>query len=168
MSESVKAHPNPSKLKSIKPGIGWREWVSLPELGVSRIKCKVDTGARTSSLHAFEVRFSKRGAQEIVHFNVHPLQRNTKKVVACEATLIEWRQVTDSGGKRTLRPVIRTRLQIGEVIKEIEVTLTSRDDMGFRMLLGREAMRGSWVVDPARSYMIGKPKLKHKKKKRSE
>jgi hypothetical protein len=153
--------------------IGWREWCALPDLDIHELKCKVDTGARTSTLHAFDVEVMRRGSRDIVDFQVHPLQRNTKKVVRCQAELLEWRLVTDSGGNRTLRPVIKTSLQLGYSHKEIELTLTSRDEMGFRMLLGREALRGVWLVDPAKSYLAlkdlkksGIKKKVQKKKKR--
>lgn len=135
------------------PVIGWREWGELPDLGIAKIKVKIDTGAKTSSLHAFDLLVFRRHGQEFVRFKVHPLQRNTRRVVDCEARLEEWRQVTDSGGKRTLRPVIKTKLMLG--LREVlaEVTLIARDQMGFRMLIGRQALRRNWLVDPARSYI---------------
>jgi hypothetical protein len=138
-----------------KPVVGWREWVALPKLGIGRIKVKIDTGARTSALHAYDVSVIKRQGREFVRFKVHPIQRMTRKVVDCEAPLKEWRQVTDSGGRRTLRPVISTTLEIGRSLIEIEITLIARDQMGFRMLIGREAIKGAWVVDPARSFIAG-------------
>ncbi len=148
---------NPKRI--IKPArplsavIGWREWVGLPDFGVQRIKAKIDTGAKTSSLHAFDVSVLKRQGQSIVRFKVHPLQRNTQRVVQCEAPLVEWRQVTDSGGKRTLRPVIETIITIAQRELVVEVTLIARDQMGFRMLIGRQALRKRWLVDPARSFL---------------
>lgn len=149
--------------RKFKPAVGWREWCALPELGIQLVKCKVDTGAKTSALHAIDVVVQKRLGREIVTFKVHPLQRNARKVVHCEATLSEWRYVTDSGGRRTLRPVIVTWLALGDVIKEIEITLIARDEMGFRMLLGREALCNTWVVDPSKSFLGGKRKKKIKK-----
>lgn len=139
--------------RRFKPAVGWREWCALPELGIKKVKCKVDTGAKTSALHAYDLEVHKRHGREIVTFKVCPLQRNTRTVVHCEASLLEWRYVTDSGGRRTLRPVIQTWLHLGGVIKEIEMTLIARDELGFRMLLGREAVRGTWVVDPSKSYL---------------
>lgn len=156
------------KLKKLKPAVGWREWGSLPELGINWIKCKVDTGARTSSLHAYDVEILKRHGREIVSFKVHPLQKNTRKVEHCESHLLEWRYVTDSGGKRTLRPVIQTWMQLGDVLKQIEVTLVARDEMGFRMLIGREALRGTWVVDPAKSFVVSKVKAKRDLKRKNK
>ena len=143
----------PAKARRAKPLIGWREWAVLPDVGISRIKVKIDTGAKTSSLHAYDVVVFKRHGREFVKFKVHPLQRNTRRIVECESRLIEWRQVTDSGGKRTLRPVIETRIMLGAREVLAEVTLIARDEMGFRMLIGRQAIKGHWLVDPARSYI---------------
>jgi hypothetical protein len=136
-----------------KPVVGWREWAVLPDLGVLKIKVKIDTGAKTSSLHAFDLVVFRRQGKDFVRFRVHPLQRNTRRVIECEALLLEWRQVTDSGGKRTLRPVIETRIKMGAREVIAEVTLIARDEMGFRMLIGRQALRRIWLVDPARSYI---------------
>lgn len=136
--------------------LGWREWVGLPQLGLPSIKAKVDTGARTSTLHAFEVKpFVENGANR-VEFKIHPQQKNTKRVVVCVADIVDERSVTDSGGHREQRWVISTPLSIGPYTWPIEITLTSRDSMMFRMLLGRTAMRGLAMVNPARSYLIGK------------
>jgi hypothetical protein len=138
--------------KKPKPVFGWREWAVLPDLPISKIKVKIDTGARTSSLHAFDVVVFRRQGKDFVRFKVHPLQRNTRRVVDCEARLSEWRQVTDSGGKRTVRPVIETRIMMGAREVLAEVTLISRDAMGFRMLIGRQSLKGV-VIDPSRSYI---------------
>ncbi|MDH5456679.1 MAG: RimK/LysX family protein [Gammaproteobacteria bacterium] len=139
---------------------GWREWVGLPDLGIRQIKAKVDTGARTSALHAFEVRPFSAGGRDRVEFLMHPIQKNTDTVVTCTADILESRVVTDSGGHKEERFVIATTLSIGKFTWPIEVTLTSRDDMLFRMLLGRTAMRNRAWVDPARSYLVGKKKRK--------
>jgi len=154
------------KLTITKAVIGWREWVCLPALGIQKIKCKVDTGAKTSSLHAYDVSVFKRSGRDVVQFKVHPLQRNTKKVVVCEADLVDWRDVTDSGGRGAPRPGGGKRLQLGECLKQIEISLAARDDMGFRMLLGREAIRSTWMVDAAASFVIGKRTSKAKPKRR--
>jgi hypothetical protein len=134
------------------PVIGWREWLALPELGVARVKAKVDTGARSSALHAFDVtRFTRRG-RAMVRFKVHPLQREAAPTIDAEAELIEERLVRSSSGRQELRPVIRTQLELMGQVWTIELTLADRDVMGFRMLLGRQAIRGRFVVDPGRSY----------------
>lgn len=133
--------------------IGWREWVALPELGISRIKAKVDTGARSSSLHAYDIEVFSRGRRDYVRFVVHPVQRETKTTVHCIAELYEHRHVRSSSGHREYRPIIRTSLELGGERWPIDLTLTTRDAMGFRMLLGREAIRGRFVVEPGRSYL---------------
>lgn len=138
--------------------LGWREWVILPELGITRIKAKVDTGARTSTLHTFYVqRFIDAGVKR-VRFGVHPLQRHTNVERHCVADLSDEREVTDSGGHRELRVFIRVRMIIGAQQFPIQVSLTDRDTMRFRMLLGRTAMRGRFLVDPKRSFVAGEPR----------
>lgn len=140
---------------------GWREWVGLKELGLPSIKAKVDTGARSSALHAFELRtFAENGTQR-VEFKIHPKQHDMQSVVICTADILDERTVTDSGGHQEQRWVIRTPISIGNLSWPIEITLTSRDDMRFRMLLGRTAIKGRGQVDPSRSYVFGKPKRRH-------
>jgi len=137
--------------------IGWREWVGLPDLGIKRIKAKIDTGARTSALHAFSVEtYTGENGDEWVKFGMHPRQDSTEVEVYCHAPVVDRRMVRDSGGHQTERIVIATTLVLGEQELQAEVTLTDRDDMLFRMLLGRTAMRGKFVVDPGRSFLSSK------------
>ncbi len=138
--------------------IGWREWVSLPLLGIGKIKAKVDTGARTSTLHAYDVHEYVDGQKNMVRFKVHPLQKNTLSVKSTKAEILEKRLIRDSGGKVTLRPVILTTVRVGDFKWEIELTLVNRDQMGFRMLLGRQALRGHLLVNPQRSFLFGRSK----------
>lgn len=136
--------------------VGWREWVSLPELGLPAIKAKIDTGARTSCLHAFSIDpFIKEG-QEWVRFGIHPHQHNTENEVYCEAKVFDKRTVSDSGGHKEERYVISTDVVLANQRWHIEVTLTNRDSMLFRMLLGRTAMKQKIIVDPNESFLLGK------------
>lgn len=136
--------------------IGWREWVSLNDLGIKKIKAKIDTGARTSALHAYDVHEYIEGTKKMVRFKVHPKQKNTLFVKYAKAEVVDKRLVRDSGGNVTLRPVILTTIMVGELSWKIEITLVNRDQMGFRMLLGRQALRGHLLVNPEKSYLLGK------------
>ena len=139
--------------------LGWREWLSLPELGIEHIKAKVDTGARTSALHAFFLEPFHRDGEDWVRFRIHPLQKNDALVVESETRVIDQRSVRDSGGHAENRYVIETTILIGEQQVTAEMTLTDRESMLFRMLLGRTALKGRFSVDPARSFTLGKPEL---------
>ncbi len=143
-----------------KTVLGWREWLGFPELGIPQIKAKVDTGARTSCLHAFVVEPFERNGESWVRFGIHPQQGNTEEEVFCEAKVMDKRTVRDSGGHEELRYVIETVVTFGQNRHRIEVTLTDRDTMKFRVLLGRTAIRGHYLVDSGRSYVQGKRKRK--------
>lgn len=134
--------------------IGWREWLSLPDLGVTQVKAKVDTGARSSALHAFDIEYLNQDDVLMVRFKVHPLQRDMSLTVEATAPVLDKRDVRNSGGHAQERPVIQTVLVLGDRQWPIELTLTNRDAMGFRMLLGREAVRHRFLVDPGRSYLL--------------
>ncbi|HKJ95034.1 MAG TPA: ATP-dependent zinc protease [Gammaproteobacteria bacterium] len=138
--------------------VGWREWVAFPELGLPYLKAKMDTGARTSALHAFELEPFDRGDSEWIRFAVHPLQRRTDLIVWHEAEVADVRMVSDSGGHKERRYVIRTDLALGGRRWAIECTLTNRDTMLFRVLLGRTALAGRVLVDPENSYLTGRPR----------
>ena len=147
--------PTPRSRKSPLTQLGWREWVELPELGLPALKAKVDTGARTSSLHATDLEFFEREGREWVRFLVHPRQRSRARAIRIESPLVERRSVRPSTGDAELRPVIRTRALVAGVRFSLELTLTNRAQMGFRMLLGREALRRRFLVDPGRSFLGG-------------
>jgi len=137
--------------------IGWREWVSLPELKLPNIKVKVDTGARTSALHAFEVESFLENGILMVRFGIHPKQNNTDIVKYCTSEVFDQRMVTDSGGHKEKRYVIKTLISMGGHLWPIELTLTNRDTMKFRMLLGRTGMGHNFLIKPDASFLLGKP-----------
>lgn len=150
--------------------IGWREWVALPALGVAWTKAKVDTGARTSSLHAYNMERFRRGGRRMVRFELHPFQRSDRGTVRCEAEVVDERSVRTSSGHAAVRPVVRTEIELLGERWAIELTLASRDAMGFRMLLGRQALRRKFVVDPGRSFVNGVPPaaaVRRKKRRRN-
>ena len=137
--------------------VGWREWLAMPDIGIERLKCKVDTGAKTSALHAFEVDAFKKDDQDWVRFSIHIDEHDLSKVQSCEALIQDVRQVTDSGGNITERFFIETTIEIGDLSLKVPVSLTSRDTMAFNMLLGRSALRkAGLIVDPDKSYLQGK------------
>lgn len=141
--------------------IGWREWASLPDLGLFAIKGKIDTGAKTSSLHAYDIEVDEKGPKTYVNFKVHPLQHDFSVVIQCRALLVDRRHVTDSGGHKEERYVIRTTMVLAGVKKRIELTLTNRETMKYRMLIGRAALKHNYI-DPSQSYLSGKT-LKQKR-----
>ena len=138
--------------------IGWREWVTLPDLGGAVVRAKIDTGARTASLHAFGLEtFEGDDGKEMARFAIHPDHRNPGPAVIVETPIVGWRKVKNPGGRTEDRPVIKTRLAIGRFRVTTELNLTRRDQMGMPMLLGRQTVRRRFVVDPGRSYLIGAP-----------
>jgi hypothetical protein len=145
-----------------KKTIGWREWLAFPELGIPAIKAKVDTGARTSCLHAFFVEPYQDQGANWVRFGIHPLQGNTQEEIVCHAPVKDRRVVRDSGGHEEVRYVIETAIMLGNETTRAEVTLTDRDSMKFRALLGRTAIRGRYVVDSGRSFLRGKRKKRRR------
>ncbi len=140
------------------PIIGWREWVTLSSLNVQPIKAKIDTGARTSAIHAYRIRPFDRDGDAWIEFFLHPTQGRKQPEVRCEAPVLEQRKVKSSTGHSELRYVIETQITLAGKALDIELTLTNRDQMGFRMLIGREAVRERFLVDPGRSFRGGQPR----------
>lgn len=136
-----------------KAPIGWREWIVLPELCPTPIKVKVDTGAQTSALHAFKLRIADRGDRKVASFIMHPHQRSIRDSLPVEAEVIGYKRIRSSNGKVERRPIIATTAVLGDTTMPIEITLTRRDEMGFRMLLGRAATRKRFLVDPGGSFI---------------
>ncbi len=137
--------------------LGSEEWASFPELGIPTIKARVDSGAKTSALHAVNITPFLKDGENWIKFDINPIQNNVKTIIHCEALIVDKRVVKSSSGYREQRFVIKTDLKLGDEIWPIEVTLTNRDSMGFRMLLGREAMSGRILVDPEQKYLLGQP-----------
>ncbi|WP_288874413.1 RimK/LysX family protein [uncultured Microbacterium sp.] len=135
---------------------GWREWVSLPDLEVDWIKAKIDTGARTSSLHAFDIREFDREGEAWVRFRVKPWQDSQEDAVVVECPVHDRRAVRSSSGHAQERLVVQLRIRLVDHEVLAEITLSNRDEMGFRMLIGREALRRGYIVDPARSFLGGR------------
>lgn len=134
--------------------IGWREWVAFPDLGICNIKAKIDTGARTSALHAYDITtYIDSNGKEVAEFYVHPIQKNDDEIIKCKSIIVDKRTVKSSIGKKQRRPTILTNLKMGKIILPIEVTLTNRDEMGFRLLIGRTAIKDNFLVNPGKSFM---------------
>ena len=146
--------------------IGWREWIAFPAWGVAALKAKIDTGARTSALHAADLELVDRSGRRHAEFTLHPWQASDSDGVEVSVPLVDEREVTSSSGDRSVRPVVAAIIDVDGTPHEIELTLTRRDDMGFRMLLGRKAMAGRYVVDPSASYLCGRPDLAIRRRNR--
>lgn len=138
--------------------IGRHEWCALPSLNIPAIRAKIDTGAKTSAIHAFNIITQRVGSKTIAHFDVHPLQYNSNKIVKCEAEVIDERKITSSNGSKESRYVINATLSLGKVMWDIELTLSDRDQLRFRLLLGREALKKGVLIDPNKSYLLGNVK----------
>jgi hypothetical protein len=139
--------------------LGWREWVALPEFGIAQIKAKIDTGARSSALHAVTIEPYLKGGENWLMFTVQPTQKQSDLLVECHSPIKDRRLVSDSGGHKQRRYVIETQLLFGQQLIQAEITLTNRDSMRFRMLLGRTAMDKHFIIDPNASYLQGKPSM---------
>ncbi|MGB5324532.1 MAG: RimK/LysX family protein [Pseudomonadales bacterium] len=158
---------------SAKTIIGWREWCALDDLDLPAVAAKIDTGAKTSSLHAFNLEFFKQKKDDWVSFYVHPVQRHKKPEIRCEARVADSRKVVSSNGMAERRPVISTAIKLGKHSFNTEVTLSNRDEMGFRMLIGRQTLSKRFIVDPALSWALGDldeneiyPNIQHRSKPR--
>ncbi|MCB1232631.1 MAG: ATP-dependent zinc protease [Verrucomicrobiae bacterium] len=143
------------------PVIGWREWLSFPELGIPGVKAKIDTGARSSALHThdYEV-YATESGESRVRFHLHPLRDREDVELACDAPITGQREVKDSGGHVEMRPFITVLARLGEIEWPIDLSLTNREGMRFRMLLGRTALKRRFVIDTGRSYLRGKSLVK--------
>ena len=135
--------------------VGSEEWCSFPGIGIPAIKARVDSGAKTSSLHAFNIQQFRRSGENWVSFEVHPLQNDRNAVIRCERPIIDKRSVKSSSGITEMRYVVLGELMLGGEKWDIELTLANRDSMGYRMLLGREAMSGRMLVDPEKGFLLG-------------
>lgn len=150
MADTASAHPSNTIA-------GWREWVSLPGFEVPWIKAKLDTGARSSAIHAFDVEDFQRDGETWVRYSIHPWQKSAEDAVSCESRVIEQRSIRSSSGHSDQRYVVAMDIGLAGQVVTGEVTLSRRDEMGFRMLVGREALRQGFLVDPRRSYLGGRP-----------
>ncbi|PQA86171.1 ATP-dependent zinc protease family protein [Hyphococcus luteus] len=152
----TKAKTKTKKARKPKPRIGWREWADLPDFEVENINAKIDTGAKTSAIHAFHIREIMIDGVEHVEFYLHPVQRRKKPEIFCSAPIADRRVIRSSNGQEEERIVIQTRLRLGDRTWKIDLTLTNRDAMGFRLLLGRDALRRKFLIDPGASYLLSR------------
>jgi hypothetical protein len=137
--------------------IGWREWVELLDFNISYIKAKIDSGARTSSLHALNLEFYIEDQIEYVEFETNPIQGDLKRSVSCKSRVLEYKDVKSSNGQVEKRPVILTKLKLGDQVIETEVTLSNRDEMGFKMLIGRQTLKQHFLIDVDKSFLGNSP-----------
>lgn len=155
---------SPAKLSTKMKVIGWREWVALPGLNVRMVKAKIDTGARSSSLHAFDMETYHENGIERVRFSIHPVQNRDDIFINADVPILERRHVKSSNGEVSERIVIRTELILLRQKMQVDLTLANRDAMGFRMLVGREAIRTRFLVDSGGSFLAGRIRRKKKRK----
>ena len=144
--------------------LGRDEWCALPDLHIPAIKAKIDTGAKTSALHAFNIHVLKRHHKKIIHFDIHPLQSDVSTLVSCIAPLADERHIMSSSGHIEHRYVILTTLQIASQAWEVEISLSNRDPLRYRMLLGREALVNRVLIDPTLTCHQQKITLKKARK----
>ncbi len=137
--------------------VGWREWISLPDLGIKSIKAKMDTGARTSALHTYFIEPFMDNDRHMVRFGIHPKQKSDKNGVICTAGIIDQRHIVDSGGHPELRYIIGTDILVGGRRWPIDLSLTNREQMRFRLLIGRSAISEELIIDPQLSFTLGRP-----------
>ncbi len=154
MVKTIEAKARKKKSKKMRPMIGWREWADLPDFEVERVNAKIDTGAKSSAIHAFRIREVVLDGVDHVEFYLHPVQRRKKPEVLCRAPVVDRRVIRSSNGQEEERYVIETQLRLGERVWKIELTLTNRDAMGFRLLLGRDALKRKFYIDPGASYLL--------------
>lgn len=150
------------------PIIGWREWISLPTLGINRIKAKIDTGARTSSLHAVNLKYSREHGKEYVYFTVHPIQGNSHFAKHIKAPLVDERYVKSTSGHKTMRPIVQSSIILGPYAWDLEITLFDRESMGHRFLLSRQAIKKRFLVNVGRSYVLSKEINRKERLKKSK
>lgn len=136
------------------PVIGWKEWAALPDLNIPRLKVKMDTGARTSALHTYFIEPFVKDGKEMVRFGVHPLQKTDDPSIICEAQVIDKRRIKNTGGQKEVRYIISTNIKMGEKLFPLELSLANRDAMLFRMLVGRTALKGRFVIDPSKIHTL--------------
>lgn len=138
--------------------VGWREWVALPQAGVPWVKAKIDTGARSSAIHAFDLELDRTDGEDWVRFSIHPWQRSDDDVAELRLPVLDRREVRSSNGQIEERYAVALDVTlVGRTITTV-MTLSNRDEMGFRLLIGREALERGFLVDAARSYVGGRPK----------
>lgn len=158
VSDTSTVKPAGKPKKTVRSVIGWREWASLPDFEIDRINAKIDTGAKTSAIHAFKISEVMIEGDCYVDFYLHPMQRRKQPQVHCQAPLAGKRIIRSSNGQEEERYVIETRLRLGARLLKIDLTLTNRDAMGFRLLIGRDALRRKFMIDPGSSYLLDRTK----------